>query len=93
MLKHISIDDPELTTLGFANLDLLVVELDTFIGDLETGGSILGLVETYIGPVFPGKGLTVRFRKLPGMKYKRNIEKLMHEEVLRIRKHGYSVGT
>ena len=93
MLKHISIDDPELTTLSFANLDLLVVELDTFVGDLESGGSILGLVETYIGGVFPGKGLTVRFRKLPGMKYKRNIEKLMHEEVLRIRKHGYSVGT
>lgn len=93
MLKHISIDDPELTTLSFANLDLLVVELDTFIGDLESGGSVLGLVETYIGPVFPGKGLTVRFRKLPGTKYKRNVEKLMHEEILRIRKRGYSVTT
>jgi len=93
MLKHISIDDPELTTLSFANLDLLVVELDTFVGDLMSGGSILGLVETYVGPVFPGKGLTVKFRRLAGMKYKRDIEKLMHEEILRIRKHGYSVST
>ncbi len=93
MLKHLSIDDPELTTLSFANLDLLVVELDTFIEDLQSGRSILGLVETYIGSIFPGKGLTVRFRKLPGMKFKRNVENLMHEEILRIRKHGYSVDT
>jgi hypothetical protein len=93
MLKHMSIDDPELTTLSFANLSLLVIELDTFVEDLESGSSVLGLVETYLGAVFPSKGLTVKFRKLPGMKYKRNVENLMHEEILRIRKRGYHVGT
>jgi hypothetical protein len=91
MMKHISIDDPELTTLSFANLDRLIVELDTFTEDLESGRSVLGLVETYIGSVFPDKGMTVQFRRLPGAKYKRNVEKLMHEEVLRIRRRGYRV--
>jgi hypothetical protein len=91
MLKHISIDDPELTTLSFANLNQLIVELDTFVEDLENGGSVLGLVETYIGSVFPDEGLTVRFRRIAGKRHKRNVEKLMHEEVLRIRRRGYYV--
>ena len=52
---------------------------------------MLGLVETYRGSLFPGKGLTVEFRKLAGVKHKRNVEKLLHEETLRIRKRGYQV--
>ena len=87
------IDDPELTTLSFANLSLLVIELDTFLEDLQAGRSILGVVETYLGTLFPSSGLTVRFRKIPGAKYKRNVERLMHEEILNIRKRGYAVIT
>lgn len=91
MLKTISIDDPELSTMSFANLSTLIVEMSTFTQDLELGSSILGLVETYVGSIFPGKGLNIRFRKAPGIKYKRNVEKLMHEEVLQIRKRGYRI--
>jgi len=91
MLKHISVDDPELTTMSFANLSTVIVELDTFVNDLQAGCSVIGLVETYIGSLFPKEGLTVTFKKLPGVKYKRNVENLMHEEVLLIRKRGYRV--
>ncbi|MBN1685024.1 MAG: hypothetical protein JW852_00135 [Spirochaetales bacterium] len=93
MLKHISVDDPELSTMSFANLSLLVVELDTFTEDLETGRSVLGLVETYLSSFFPGKGLTVKFRRITGVRHKRHVERLLHEEVLRIRKRGYHVVT
>ena len=93
MMKHMNIDDPELTTFDFSALRQVVVELDTFLKDLEDGCSVLGIVETFAGSIFPDSGMTIRFRKLPGTKYKRQAERLLHEEILLIRKHGYKVNT
>ena len=91
--KHMCIDDPELAVTQFDNLKTVVIEMDTFIADLESGCSILGVVETFTGSIFNGKELSLQFRRLSGAKYKRNIERLMHEEVLRIRERGYRITT
>ncbi len=89
--KHMCIDHPELTTMDFTDLKSLVIEMDTFTKDLDEGRSILGSIEPCLGSVFPGTGMQILFRKLPGMKYKRATEKLMHQEALLIRQRGYRI--
>lgn len=89
--KRMCIDAPEFITMDFTDLTSLVVEMDTFVTDLEEGRGILRTIETFIGAVLPGEGMRILFRKIEGMKYNRTIERLMHKEVLLIRQRGYHV--
>ena len=92
-MKYINVDDPELSTFDFSSLRQVVVEMDSFIEDLEKGVSILGIVQTLAGSIFPDTGVDFRFRKMSRTKYKRQVENLLHDEILQIRRHGYMVNT
>ena len=60
VMKHINVDDPELSTFDFSVLHNVVVEMDTFVQDLQNGVSILGIIETLAGSVFPSEDTPVQ---------------------------------
>ncbi len=89
--KRFQANDPGLGRMDFSGLRRLVVELDTFTDEIENKSDILSLVEHHVGTIFPDKGLEVVFRRIPGLSYRKKIDRHLHAQILRIRKKGYPV--
>jgi hypothetical protein len=89
--KRFCADDPILTRTDFHALKKLVIELDTFAQEIESGTDIIALIERHIGGVFPGNKLVTVFRKIPSLTYSHRTERRLHKLVLEIRKRGYQV--
>lgn len=88
--KRFHANDPTLTLWDFSELRKLVIEIDSFVEEIESALKLLDIADQHIGSVFPAE-LTVLFRKIPGLIYPRKTERRMHQQVVGIRKRGYQV--
>ena len=89
--KRFNVESKNLAQYDFSGVRKVVIELDTFVHELENAENISHFVDLYRGSIFRNPSINIVFRRVSSIKYKPKVARRLHREVVSILDRGWQI--